>query len=59
MNQLNHLTPGERVVSQLICDQHIDQDIAILLNVSVQSVENFRSRLTKRKGADKEPVQIK
>ena len=48
INGVNHLTPGERVVSQLICDQHTDQDIAILLNVSVQSVEKFRSRLIKR-----------
>ena len=48
INGVNHLTPGERVVSQLICDRHTDQDIAILLNVSVQSVEKFRSRLTTR-----------
>ena len=42
----NHSTPGERVVSQLISDKHSDEDIAGLLGVSVQSIENFRSTLS-------------
>ncbi len=41
----NHLTPGERVISQLISDKHSDQEIAWLLRVSVQRVESFRSKL--------------
>jgi DNA-binding NarL/FixJ family response regulator len=44
---VNHLTPGERVISQLISDKHTDQDIAHLFRVSPQSVEGFRSKLLK------------
>jgi DNA-binding NarL/FixJ family response regulator len=43
----NHLTPGERVISQLISDKHSDQEIACLLRVSVQRVESFRPKLPK------------
>ena len=46
--QTDHLSPGARVILQLVSDNYTDQDIAALLGVSPQLIENFRSQLMRR-----------
>lgn len=44
-NRMNGMTPGAQVVRRLMNDGHPDQDIAVALDVPIDAVESFRSRL--------------
>ena len=56
---IERLTPRQREILQLIAERHTTKDIAVILNISVKTVETHRAQLMERLGIHDVPGLVR